>query len=138
MPRQLHRMTIDGKVFREKAVRDYGVAILVDVSGSMSISEHDLERILRECPAAMIAIYGSDHYCKNGYLKVNVENKMRIDGAMKGEFGGGNVVDVPAIEWLAKRKEQRKIWICDGGVTGRGDGPISHEEMRHLIRTASE
>ena len=35
-------------------------------------------------------------------------------------YGNGNIVDGPALEWLAKQSEPR-FWISDGLVTGEHD-----------------
>ena len=35
-------------------------------------------------------------------------------------FGRGNIIDEPALEWLAHQGGPR-LWISDGGVTGVGD-----------------
>lgn len=138
-PKSLHRATTDQKIFSEKAVRDYGVAILIDCSGSMSVSQYDIEQILEECPAATIAIYASGVGSSGrrfGILKVIVENKMRIakDEDMLKGMGGGNVVDVPAVEWLANRREEKKIWVCDGVVTGKNDTYLAAEGVRRITR----
>ena len=45
---------------------------------------------------------------------------------------GGNIVDGPALEWLATQAEPR-IWISDGAVTGINDvdyAALSAEAMR--------
>ena len=43
-------------------------------------------------------------------------------GALPRRAHYGNVVDEPAIDWLA-RQEKPRLWVCDGMVTGRGDAP---------------
>jgi len=46
--------------------------------------------------------------------------------------GGGNIVDGPALEWLAAQAEPR-IWISDGVVTGVNDvdyAALSAEALR--------
>jgi hypothetical protein len=136
--KRLDRALTDQKIFVEKAIRDYGAAIIVDCSGSMHVTDEQIEMILDACPASTIALYASAGYSTNsGCLKVIVENKMRLDSKverLKKGLGGGNVVDRPAVEWLAKRKEQRKIWVCDGYVTGRGDWILKPEEVRRITR----
>lgn len=139
-PKNLYRATIDQKVFSEKSVRDYGVCILVDCSGSMSLTQDDIEQILDECPAATVAIYASSGervgYNKEGILRVIVEGKMRLDPNLNmfQGFTGGNVVDEPAVYWLTQRKEERKIWVCDGMVTGIGDQHLCAKGARHIAR----
>jgi len=45
--------------------------------------------------------------------------------ALRGRHGSGNVVDGPALAWLARQPRPR-IWFCDGAVTGIGD----HGDLR--------
>jgi len=35
-------------------------------------------------------------------------------------FDGGNVIDIPALKWLAQQAK-RRIWISDGIITGVDD-----------------
>ena len=35
---------------------------------------------------------------------------------------GGNVIDGPALEWLAEQSQTTKLWMSDGGITGISDG----------------
>jgi hypothetical protein len=43
-----------------------------------------------------------------------------IPALMRKYLGGGNVVDLPALEWLRQGPSPR-IWVSDGHVTGVGD-----------------
>ena len=50
---------------------------------------------------------------------------------------GGNVVDLPALRWLAKQPGPR-VWVSDGAVTGSGDLPNDEitKACRELCMTA--
>ncbi len=107
----------DGQGWAMKQKRQGGT-ILLDQSGSMSISEDDLKRLLQDAPHATIAAYSSDG--RDGSVRVY---------AQKGKYASdctcemhGNGVDGPALDWLAKQTMPR-VWICDGGVTGVDDEP---------------
>lgn len=54
--RHPHRLTTDGKVFSNKRQGAQGT-VLIDISGSMSLSTQDVEDIIALLPAATIAIY---------------------------------------------------------------------------------
>jgi hypothetical protein len=73
----------------------------------------------RRAPAATIAAYGGNY--DDGPLRILAVNGKIADP--KGEaytLPGGNVVDGPALQWLALQDRPR-IWVCDGNVTGIGD-----------------
>ncbi len=116
--RYLQRWPIDGAVFRRRAHRSGGT-LLVDTSGSMALEVADLDRLLLATPHGMrVAIYsGSDDA---GELRIVAEGGRRAPPAHLERFGCGNVVDLPALEWLA-RHAQPRIWVSDGAVTGVGD-----------------
>lgn len=121
--RNHHRLFTDGKVFAHKA-KHFGGAVLIDTSGSMALSHSDLLQIIEMSPAIRIALY-SGHQTK-GTLRI-VANKGMI--ASKEEisrnFGSGNIIDVPALRWLATQKGL-KVWISDGQVTGRMDSSATN------------
>lgn len=117
--RHVARLAQDGRVFRNKHhVRRRGGAVLIDCSGSMSLSADDVEAIMIALPAAVIATYsGSGSY---GELWVVARDGRRAITDDLHPDMMGNVVDVPALEWLNKQRGPR-YWICDGAVTEHGD-----------------
>ena len=131
-----HRLHIDGRVFTRRR-RQRGGAVLIDASGSMRFSPSDLERITAAAPLATVAVYAG-----NGRLGtlVIVASRGRIAGAEalgQAARGNGNVIDGPALRWLAKQPEPR-IWISDGRVTGVYDQPSSDltVDAIHICRRA--
>ena len=44
-------------------------------------------------------------------------------------FGSGNIVDVPALQWLARQPAPR-VWISDGLVTGMSDTASTEIQRR--------
>ena len=117
-----YRLPVDGRVFcRKKPAR--GGTVLIDGSGSMSLSQAELQRIVTTAPAATIAVYsGRD---KSGTLTI-IGRKGRIadqNGISIAHLSGsGNVIDGPALDWLSKQQGPR-LWISDGMVTGQYDRP---------------
>jgi hypothetical protein len=97
--------------------------ILVDWSGSMSLTPRDIEKILAASPRMTIAAYSSRTY---GYTEHRNTGELRIlahhgrmanPGDVK-NFGHANGVDSPALRWLIKQPGPR-FWISDGKVTGQ-------------------
>lgn len=104
--------------------------MLVDTSGSMSLDAADLDRILRETQgAAQVAIYSGKG--ERGELRIVARGGRRAAACHLEPFGGGNIVDLPALDWLARQPAPR-IWISDGGVTGVGDS--SSAEIRRRCK----
>lgn len=117
-PRQLHRMLIDGKVFRH-ARRGKGGAVLIDASGSMSLGNDDIQKILNAAPGCTVAVYSGNTH--DGVLRVLAQDGRQVDAQYVGApAGGANVVDGPALQWLSKQQKPR-IWVSDGQVTGQND-----------------
>ncbi|NOT29441.1 MAG: hypothetical protein HOP15_03225 [Planctomycetes bacterium] len=52
-------------------------------------------------------------------------------------YGRGNIIDEPALAWLAQQETPR-LWISDGGVTGVGDTASAPLQQRcqEIVRRA--
>jgi hypothetical protein len=116
--RYLQRWPVDRAVFRRRA-RGVGGTLLVDTSGSMPFAAEDLDGLLLATPRGVrVAIYsGADEV---GELRVVADGHRRASAEHLKRFGNGNVVDLPALGWLARQPGPR-LWLSDGGVTGVGD-----------------
>jgi hypothetical protein len=129
IPTRMHRYATDMKVMSRKGRRRAGAAVLVDVSGSMSLSQDEVMNILKQCPAAIVAVYSG--YNTDGTLRIIAENGRYYSGLNKG-MPMSNIVDIPALEWLAKRKEKKKLWISDGWITCKNESMPYAEDLRKL------
>ena len=117
--RYMHRAITDMKVWGLKDRSVPPLAVLLDLSGSMNLTEEDIVAILEKQPASIIAGYsGSD---EKGSLYILGQNGKYASAQeieyMRDEVGYGNIVDGPALVWLSQQKG-RKIWISDGNITG--------------------
>lgn len=65
---------------------------------------------------------GSPRHCSRAGARNHRSRTPAGTGTRRGRFGGGNVVDLPALEWLARQHAPR-IWVSDGRVTGVHDTP---------------
>jgi len=112
------RFAIDRAIFTRR-VRGEGATVLVDTSGSMSLNVEQVEEIVRVAGgAAVVAIYSGREDV--GELRIVARGAFRAPSEALKPFGSGNIVDLPALEWLAKQPEPR-LWVSDGCVTGTGD-----------------
>lgn len=136
VPRYMHRLLTDQRVFGYK-MRGKGGTLVIDVSGSMHLPPEAIDKVLETAPCATVAIYSG--MGNGGYLSIVAKNGHRasqetIRRAIT-EQGDGNIVDGPALMWL-KKQEGPRIWVCDGQVTGCGDGlcPVLTAEALHLVK----
>lgn len=122
-PNAMHRYATDKKIFIDKAKRVTGT-VLIDASGSMNFEREDIEDIVKLLPASTIAIYsGTNHpekFTKDdtvGYLHVIAKNGKWVREIPDIYEFRNNIVDGPAIDWLAKQAEPR-ILVSDLQFTG--------------------
>ena len=131
IPLRFDRLLIDGAVFH-KRLRDYRAGtVLIDDSGSMSLTSKDIESLAQSLPFGTIAYYSSSP--QEGTLVIAACKGKMISHIL--DCGGCNAVDVPAILWLAKQKGPLH-YVGDCGFTGRGDNPllVNREALLEFMR----
>jgi hypothetical protein len=121
MPNAMHRWAVDGRIFKRWRPAPGGT-VLVDMSGSMSLSADDLREIVLAAPAATVAMY-SGRSTRGRITIVARRGKVASERDMnraRAGAGGGNIIDGPALRWLAGQPGPR-VWVSDGYVTGQHD-----------------
>lgn len=112
------RLMTDGKAFQKK-IKVPGGTVLIDASGSMSLTPEEIRQLLECAPAATVACYDGNH--DDGVLKILAKDETRVEERdIRGDASGSNIIDGPALTWLAEQEGPR-IWVSDGWVTGIGD-----------------
>ena len=112
------------RIFTRKT-RALGAVVIIDCSGSMSLSESDIDEMITVSAGATVLCYSSDRYPSetnpNAYVVARKGRRVR----QLPHFHGGNGCDVPAlmygIKQLRESSRQPVIWISDEQVTGTGD-----------------
>jgi hypothetical protein len=129
-PKYINRYCIDKKIFKQRQ-RVKGGTILIDASGSMRFSGKDILDIMMILPAVNIAMYnGSGNY---GDLRIIAKNGLRVsDEYLNIHSGRGNVIDGPALRWLAEQPA-RRIWVSDMKVFGKNDSSIGYNLLKDCI-----
>lgn len=127
-PRRMHRyMTDPAKRVFDKKVRGAGGMVIIDASGSMSFRTEQIAEIIENAPGATVLIY-SDRMRGNGTLPnawVVADKGRMVENVEYIDYGHGNGVDFPAIEWGVKNRQYKNtplVWVTDGGVCGKNDG----------------
>ena len=138
--RDVARIASDGAVFG-RTLRRPGVVkrgtVLVDVSGSMSLSAEDVEGIVEAVPSATVATYCAQPAFigySEGLAQITIIAKdgRRCDPTV-GMIGGGNCCDGPALLWLSRMPTPR-VWYCDGETTDERDCKSGREEAEAIVR----
>lgn len=118
-PRRIDRMLTDpDKRIFDRRAKSRGGVILIDQSGSMSLDDDDIWRIIEHAPGCVIIGYahrpGSEH---EPNVWVLADRGKVVDHVPYGNSGNG--VDGPAIRFAAskRRKGEPFVWVCDGVVT---------------------
>ena len=126
----------DGAVFRTRRPSLRGT-VLIDISGSMRLSQEDIEALVAQSPGLTVAVYASYRKTSCGAVTVVAKGGRVADMASVLEiYGGGNVVDGPALEWLGRQPGPR-IWVSDGLVTGRYEVE-SHKLVLDALRVCKK
>lgn len=146
VPRRMERWCSDQAVFSTKGRQRSGT-VLVDGSGSMGLSHEQILHVVLKAPAATVAVYSGGRHMLDG-REISLEEWTRLHGvdraasarvtqdlnggrlqllARKGRRvatipsrAGANVVDGPALRWLARQRAPR-VWVSDMRVTGVGE-----------------
>lgn len=121
VPRFMHRLPVDQRIFgRRRKHRRFQGTLLIDLSGSMSLTPEEVEEILRRWPAVTIGTYSGTG---GGYGKLRIiakKGKRAGHEHLGPPAGGANEVDGPALDWLGRQRGPR-VWISDGHVSGSGE-----------------
>jgi hypothetical protein len=125
-PRRLSRLLTDPqrRIFDRKVKGDGGV-VLIDYSGSMSLSTSEVLEIMDAAPGCTVACYSTNDWDRDGKPNLWV---LGAGGRMTTAIPRsrvGNGVDHPALVWAIEQRRRRNepvIWVTDGGVVGPGQG----------------
>lgn len=134
------------RIFGEKKPIQGGV-VLIDTSGSMSLSNSDVQKILDAAPGALVMAYSHNRSNQSlSNLFILADRGKQVENLDDVPYqNGGNGVDGPALVYAVKRRMRNEpiIWVCDGLVTDANDnrtstGSIFCAELvaKHKITTA--
>ena len=134
-PRRLDRMLTDPerRVFDRRS-RGKGGIVLIDQSGSMRLSNTEIDAMVAEAPGCVIIGYS---HAPGSTAIPNIwviANRGKVCEQIPGG-NGGNGVDGPAIRFALthRRTGEPFVWVCDGFVTDSKD-----ELGQHLTNECAE
>ncbi len=126
-PRRIHRLLTDPKrrIF-DRTIKGRGGVVVIDCSGSMSLSQEEIKEILVHAPGATVLGYSDlGDEGTNAWILAHKGKMVSEAGLESCSMGSGNGVDLPAVEWGVKARQRPTspvIWITDGGVCGKDAG----------------
>jgi hypothetical protein len=136
-PKAFYRQVTDPqrRIFKRKT-RALGGVVVFDCSGSMGLTEEEIEQVMNAASGCSILCYSSsgdyDTDRRNG--NIHLVARMGRQARHLPHFPGGNGVDLPALKWayenLRLNSKSPVIWVSDGQVTGRNDHTT--EELRTM------
>lgn len=137
-PRHLDRMLTDPerRVFDRRA-RGKGGVVVIDQSGSMSLTTEQISAMVEAAPACVIIGYSHPTRQTDKPNAWVIANRGKVAESWP-EGGNGNGVDGPVVRHALtmRRTGEPFIWVCDGMVTdGEGDHYHDHlgEECAALV-----
>ena len=109
------------RIFGRKT-RALGGVVVVDCSGSMSLTDEEMKDIMGASSGCTVIAY-SDHGDNNGEPNVWLVARMGRQVRELPHFPGGNGVDLPALQYGISLRHGNcpMIWISDTQVTGHQD-----------------
>jgi hypothetical protein len=137
-PRYISRLVTDPdkRIFSRKT-RALGGVVVIDNSGSMSLSERDLSDLMSASAGSTVVMYSSEVYATTPNCWVIARKGRQVRHIP--ETPGGNGVDGPALVYATTLRDRRSvpiIWVSDGQVTGVRDAsrPVLDRECKMLQR----
>lgn len=121
-PRRLYTDP-DRRAFYRRS-RDNGGTVVLDCSGSMSLTLADVESILAAATGATVYAYNYTHPTAPT-LFLLAENGRAVSGLPSAlRAGGSNGVDAPALRYAAERHNPRDpfVWVSDANYNGKHRG----------------
>jgi hypothetical protein len=118
------------RIFTRKT-RSLGAVVVIDCSGSMSLSDRDLAEMMKASAGATVLCYSTGNEATAEQPNAWVVARKGRQVRRLPDFPGGNGCDAPALAYgvhLRSSSSQPVIWISDGKVTGLGD--VSTPELR--------
>lgn len=126
------------RIFTRKT-RSLGAVVIVDCSGSMSLTDDELKAIMKASAGATVLAYSTGGMPSktdpNAWIVARKGRQVRH----MPNFPGGNGCDGPALAYgvsLRAKTIQPVIWISDGRVTGIADrySPDLADQCRRLCK----
>ena len=108
--------------------------MLIDCSGSMSLSKEDVREMMLAAPGCTVIGYSAGWRGDNLFI---LGEKGKVCDTLP-KFPGGNGNDLPAIQYAVSRRDNNKtpvIWVTDGQVyRPYGGGEYDERECAEYAR----
>ena len=125
VPRYLTRWVTDPerRIYSRKT-KSLGAVVVMDCSGSMSLSERDLQQLMDNTAGATVLCYSTGNRADEEHPNAWIVARKNRQVRRLPNFPGGNGCDAPALRYALTLRDTTKqpiVWVTDYGVTGKGD-----------------
>lgn len=140
-PRRMVRYLTDPeKRIFDRKVKSQGGVVLIDVSGSMSLSKDQVKNIMLAAPGCTVLAHSASFAADSKHNLWVLADKGKICAELP-RFPGGNGNDLPALEYALSLKQTIKapvLWVTDGMVyRGYGGGIMDEMECAKVAHRNS-
>lgn len=116
-----------------------GAVVVFDCSGSMHLSEEDMEEIMASAAGSTVLCYSTGNHASDEHPNAWVVARRGRRVRRLPRFPGGNGCDAPALKYglgLRQSSKNPVIWVSDQRVTGLNDHCSDNllDECLHLVR----
>lgn len=124
----------DRRIF-SRDVRSTGGVVLIDQSGSMTLSIDDVERLVEASTGCVVIGYSHRPRSKGVPNVWTLADRGRIASRLR-KGNGGNGCDRPALDHALaiRRGSEPIVWVCDGAVTYYDDSLASRADRLSILR----
>ena len=124
-PKNISRYYTDPerRIFTRKT-RSLGAVVVMDCSGSMSLSEQDLQQLMSNTAGATVLCYSTGNRADEEHPNAWIVARKNRQVRRLPDFPGGNGCDAPALRYALTLRDTSKqpiVWVTDYGVTGMYD-----------------
>ncbi len=125
VPKYLTRWVTDPerRIYSRKT-KSLGAVVVMDCSGSMSLSERDLQQLMDNTAGATVLCYSTGNRADEEHPNAWIVARKNRQVRRLPDFPGGNGCDAPALRYALTLRDTTKqpiVWVTDYGVTGKGD-----------------
>lgn len=124
----------DRRIFA-RDVRSTGGVVIIDQSGSMSLSIEDIERIVDASVGCVVIGYSHKPRSRGVPNVWTLADRGRIASRLR-QGNGGNGCDRPVLDHAIsiRRGSEPIVWVCDGYVTYDDDSFASRADRLAILR----
>lgn len=126
------------KIFTRRT-KSLGAVVVMDCSGSMSLTDSDLQQLMDNTAGATVLCYSTGTYPNEDNPNAWIVARKNRQVRNLPYFAGGNGCDAPALRYALTLRDTTKqpiVWVTDYGVTGLNDTSTDEliDECKEIVK----